>query len=312
MVVLLGSVGRPLSTAEQQSLGIAGYVTKPIWRARLLHVIAAALDGVPSAPPRTADRSACAPEGAGRRVLLVEDSEINAEVAREILSTAGYTIDLAEDGRKAVEAALARPYDVVLMDCQLPELDGFEATRRIREGELGQARQRAVPIIALTASATKEDHDRCLASGMNDFAAKPLDAARLLRLVAAYAADRAPNLPPFVPHRARFVNLPRALERVQGNAALLRRLAAQLCAIAPTALDELSAAVSARDVEQARFLAHRFGGQAATFDAERIVADLDMLRRAATEARWSDADLLLDELRTSVARMVRELREIAA
>jgi CheY-like chemotaxis protein len=123
------------------------------------------------------------------RVLLVEDTPINAEVAGEILRSAGHTCDVVVDGFDAVEAVLRSEYDLVLMDCQLPRLDGYEATRRIRALEASSKLpgDRLV-IVALTACTTAEHHDRALRVGMDDFLTKPVDASELLSAIDRHVA----------------------------------------------------------------------------------------------------------------------------
>jgi CheY-like chemotaxis protein len=122
--------------------------------------------------------------GAVRRVLLVEDNLVNQEVARAMLENLGFEVDAAADGRAAIEAAFKRQYDVVLMDCQMPEMDGFQATAAIRAHELDpkasqSALPRRMPIIALTANAMKGDRERCLAAGMDDYLTKPFRTEQL-------------------------------------------------------------------------------------------------------------------------------------
>jgi len=117
-----------------------------------------------------------APSLVGASVLLVEDSELNQEVARALLEGAGVTVDLACDGQQAVEKVLARDYDLVLMDMQMPGMDGLEATRRIR----ASGQRAGLPIIAMTANALDADREACLQAGMNDHVTKPIHPARLL------------------------------------------------------------------------------------------------------------------------------------
>jgi CheY-like chemotaxis protein len=112
------------------------------------------------------------------KLLLVEDNPVNQRVAQAVLGKLGYQSELAVNGAEAVTAAAARSYDLILMDCQMPVMDGFEATRRIREAQAGARR---VPILAMTANAMQGDRERCLQVGMDDYLPKPvtLDALRV-------------------------------------------------------------------------------------------------------------------------------------
>ncbi len=124
-------------------------------------------------------------------ILMAEDNEINQEVALEVLTTAGHTCDVVSNGRQAVEAAQTGIYDLILMDCSMPEMDGFEATARIRElearDELADRRYDRIPIVALTANAIKGDREKCLEAGMDDYISKPFDPLELLETIKAIA-----------------------------------------------------------------------------------------------------------------------------
>ncbi|HEU4530873.1 MAG TPA: response regulator, partial [Steroidobacteraceae bacterium] len=130
---------------------------------------------------------------AGRgRLLLVEDNPVNQRVALHMLDKMGYQVELAQNGVEAVQKLASARYDLVLMDCQMPEMDGFEATRTIRD-PASRVLDHDVPVVAMTANAFAEDRERCLAAGMNDFLAKPVDrqtlAAMLARWIAPAEAD---------------------------------------------------------------------------------------------------------------------------
>jgi len=122
------------------------------------------------------------------RILIADDNPVNCRLAMLLLEKAGHRIDMVEDGAAAVEAVRRGDYDLVLMDVQMPGLDGLAATRRIRELEVAKA---GVPVVAITANAMAGDDDRCLAAGMNDYITKPFDRARLLAKVAEWGYGRA-------------------------------------------------------------------------------------------------------------------------
>jgi CheY-like chemotaxis protein len=144
------------------------------------------------AAPESGPSPRAAPAQPGTPVLLVEDNRVNQLLATTLLSQAGYEIDVAWNGNEAIEAVQKKDYAVVLMDVQMPELDGFEASRRIRSL---QSPVRDVPIIAMTANAMKGDRERCLDAGMDDYLSKPIDRATLLEKVAHWAASTANTHP---------------------------------------------------------------------------------------------------------------------
>jgi CheY-like chemotaxis protein len=160
----------------------------------------------------------------GRRVLLVEDNEVNRELAQEMLTAVGLVVDLAENGLQACECVQRTAYDLVLMDCHMPVMDGYAATRRIRE-EFGL---RQLPIIAMTANALASDREHCLAIGMNDHIPKPIDVAALYATLAHWLGQ--PGAPRERPAEAadtavaRDIDIEAALARIGGNRPMFNRL----------------------------------------------------------------------------------------
>ena len=198
-MILLTSWLEPSLNAAALAAGISACLPKPVRPRRLLEALGDVLEPTtgasrrderavaPGAPP-------AAPSGRGR-VLAADDNAVNKKLITRLLEKAGYVADAVENGREAVEAVTRVDYDAVLMDCQMPVMDGFEATSVIRAAESGRSRR--VPIIALTASAMASDRERCLAAGMDDYLTKPIKPTELAEILARWIprpveAGRAP------------------------------------------------------------------------------------------------------------------------
>ncbi len=193
--MILLSVEDSIDRAALAGMGFDGHMTKPVKQSRLFDAIMDAIGRArqglagttrqsPSSPiPATPSARPVLPAAVNRgnvRILVAEDNEINRIVVGEILARAGYPIDVVNDGKQAVEALERNRYQLVLMDCQMPIMDGFEATRAIRQKEAGGRR---IPIIALTANAMKGDRELCLEAGMDAYASKPIDPNGLLEAI---------------------------------------------------------------------------------------------------------------------------------
>lgn len=178
--VLLTFVGDKADAQRYAELGFAGYLFKPVRRHDLAKGLMQALDGGGLHPESSASaepRPFSVPRGRNRKlILLAEDNAVNQKVATRTLQRLGYTVHAVANGREAVTAWESGRYSLILMDCQMPELDGYEATREIRGRERGL---RHIPIVALTAHAMKGDDIKCKAAGMDDHLTKPLDRERL-------------------------------------------------------------------------------------------------------------------------------------
>src|SRR5436309_3205637 len=189
IVVLLTSVGQTRETAALREAGIFACLTKPVRQSQLLNTLAAAWSSRNqrlSTPPKTERRlnPASAPVSLFKdyslRVLVVEDNIINQRIAARLLQNHGCTADVVANGREAVEMIGSIPYDLVLMDVQMPEMDGFAATAEVRRGH---GPQTSLPIVAMTANAMAGDRERCLEAGMNDYVSKPVHPEDLQRVL---------------------------------------------------------------------------------------------------------------------------------
>jgi two-component system sensor histidine kinase/response regulator len=184
-IVLVTAFGREEVREEAERLQLDGFLVKPVTKSMIV-------DTLVNVFAETADAGSAAGEGeaqirlSGARILLVEDNEINQQIAVELLEGAGASVQVANNGRQAVEilsnGSQPPPFDVALMDLQMPEMDGYQATAKLRS----DARFSAFPIIAMTAHATVEERQRCLAAGMNDHISKPIDPAMLFETLARF------------------------------------------------------------------------------------------------------------------------------
>jgi signal transduction histidine kinase/DNA-binding response OmpR family regulator len=181
-IVMLSSYADRTRNAEARAAGIRRILTKPVRRAQLTEALAAALAPevvAKTAPPKVARHSQATPTSPAR-ILVAEDNPVNQQLARAMLLRLGYQTDVVGNGQEAVESVKNVPYDLVLMDCQMPVMDGFEATRAIRERENGARHTR---IVAVTANAMEGDRERCLDAGMDDYLSKPFRAGDLRRVL---------------------------------------------------------------------------------------------------------------------------------
>ncbi|MBK1723892.1 PAS domain S-box protein [Thiocystis violacea] len=227
----------------------------------------------------------------GARILVVEDNEINSEVLKILLEEAGLQADIAENGVVAVAMASNRRYAAILMDMQMPEMDGPEATRRIRQRpDYGR-----VPILAVTANAFQDDRDACLEAGMNDHIAKPVDPRGLYRVLARWLEATAPGdtreeqpatgIDADALDAVAGLDTGMGLRNVGGNEPLYRRLLEKFVKTHADDMRRLGAALSDGDRDQARRIAHTLKGTAATLGVLDVRAQAQALEAAIHEGR---------------------------
>jgi len=204
---------------------------------------------------------AAEPGSVGTRVLVVEDNVVNQQVAVGMLERLGYVVDVASNGRQALEAVATRQYGAVLMDCQMPEMDGYEATAEIRRREAGESH---VPIIAMTASAMSGDEERALAAGMDSYVTKPVKLGELTKVLNQWARESEETGDPDVLDAAMIEDL---LELRSGRHLDIDDIVHRFLAGAPAKLDAIGSAVAAGDADAASRVAHELAGSSATLGA---------------------------------------------
>jgi CheY-like chemotaxis protein len=272
-----------LLATQARAAQFAAVLAKPISVSALHGRLRQVLHGQPSAPapaPSAADGSEVRlrRSHAGQRVLLAEDNPINREVGTELLRAAGLTVETANDGAEAVRMAQANAYALILMDMQMPRLDGLAATRQIRE-RLGDA----VPIIAMTANAFGEDRAACLDAGMNDHVAKPVDPEQLYRTLLRWLpAGPGRSAPESLKERLAGVEgfaVETALRNVGGQTAALERVLARFVASYRAGVPALLAADDEGRMASWRAALHSLRGACATLGATALLAGVEAFER---------------------------------
>jgi CheY-like chemotaxis protein len=314
-IMMLSSSGQYGETARCEEVGIANHLTKPVDQRDLLAAITHALRSDPAA--RTHLSATMLPSEPPERrlhLLLAEDNLVNQRLAATLLERRGHHVTIVNNGREALAAFEREAFDAVLMDVQMPEMGGFEATEIIRSRERSTGRR--VPIVAMTAHAMKGDRERCLAAGMDEYLTKPLDSRRLYRLVERLALGLAP-LDADTDTDASLEDgqlegiSDQVLARVGGDRQLLAEISRLFIDDAPRHLEHIRTALDAHDAEALRRAAHGLKGAAANFDAEGVVTAARTLEEMGRESDFGDQETAWHILAKETARLVAALSRVA-
>jgi two-component system sensor histidine kinase/response regulator len=311
-ILMVSAFEREEVLAGHPDVVFDGFLTKPVSKKNLLHAIAAALgSNVEQAEPMPATEPATTapPELSGRRVLLVEDNEVNRFLATELLTDLGIHVSIALNGRECVDRVNAEPFDLVLMDIQMPVMDGLAATKLLR----ADSRFQNLPIIAMTAHAMSGDRERSLSTGMNDHLTKPINpqalAETLVRWMPAKSAlqptietaqisvasngdDIPEHLPPF--------DIPAALARANGKPRLLRKMLLSFREQFKGAARELQQLIAEGKTEEAGRLAHTLKGVAATLEAKELASTASNIEHAIREGMMQGLDALIKTMESAL------------
>jgi len=304
-IMMLTSAGRPGEAARCRELGISGYLVKPIAQADLLRAILEALGRsfAAAAPPPLITRHSLREAQSGLRILVAEDNPVNRELAVRLLEKRGHSVAVAANGHEVLARLEQQPFDLVLMDVQMPEMDGLEATAAIREKE--KATGHHLPIIAFTAHAMKGDRERCLEAGMDGYVSKPI---RANELVAAIEAVRAASV------RAEtktfgagpghdVLDRAAALQQVEGDMELLSDLVRVFLGEWPRRAGDLRRALEDVDAGALARAAHSLKGSVGNFAARRAWEAADRLERMAQRGDLKSAAGACAALEAEIERL---------
>ncbi len=343
-IVMLSSMNRVVAVQTARDAGVDRYVVKPVRKAQLFSGMRVSLGLAPGEPG--ADAAACEISSAleGLHVLLVEDNPVNQEVAGATLRRLGCRVSVSAGGDEAVTAATSGSYDIILMDCQMPDIDGHEATRRIRAWEARQASRglapRRIPIIALTANAMRGSREACLAAGMDDFISKPFgrpalqvalehwsSAARSLQPARSDAlqalerrlqgeADQAGSATGAAPAPAGSINLElldqwRDLDPC-GSGKLAREILQIYLDSTGALLSQVEQAIAGGDAEALRRAAHSLKSSSANVGADTLSGLFKTLESLGKESKIDQAGALFDTTRREYEKVGNEIRALLA
>ncbi|KKN82145.1 hypothetical protein LCGC14_0312580 [marine sediment metagenome] len=321
LIMMLTSSDYGDQSHRSRQLGAAGCLVKPIRSSELLEQILIAMGKI--SETFRSDVHSAAHSQRSLRVLLAEDSPISRDVAAELLQSLGHSVTLANDGRQAVHAAKNEPFDLIFMDVQMPEMNGFEATAEIRKLEQGLGRH--TPIVALTAHAMKDDQQRCIDAEMDDYLTKPITGDRIAEVIArivdqtpqpsdalrAPADDEAPQ--DTHPTGGQVIlDVAALVHRCMGNAHAASKILTSFLHIAADTVDRIERALAEGDTDAAARLAHALKGDAATLSAEPLRAAAGAVETLAAAGAEAAARTPLLDLQVELTRCLDHIPDVLA
>ncbi|MDB5337767.1 MAG: domain S-box [Planctomycetaceae bacterium] len=313
-IMMLTSANQHGDAARCRELGVAAYVVKPIQQADLLQAIVNVL-GIESLAGGTAVAIPPVrpqPTGPSLRILLAEDNVINQKLAVHVLQKQGHSVVVACNGKEALRILEEQPFDVVLMDVQMPEMGGFEATACIRASERGTSKH--VPIIAMTAHAMKGDRERCLEAGMDGYVAKPIEASELWAALESITVATSTEVSAALNKSSDTVlNAAKVWDRVDGDLNLLKELVDLFIEESPRSMAAVGDAIVRRDADGLNRASHDLRGAVSNFcatDVFQAALELEVLSSQHNLSGAKETFVVLEravhELQESLLALVRE------
>jgi signal transduction histidine kinase/CheY-like chemotaxis protein len=312
IIMMLTSGGKRGDASRCRDLQISAYLVKPIQQTELLEAILTVLGHQPEPhEPRPAlvTRHSLREDRQHLRILLAEDNPVNQMVAVRILEKMGHTVMVVANGRDAVLMQADQEFSLVLMDIQMPIMDGFEATRAIREKEA--ATHKHIPILAMTAHAMKGDRERCLAAGMDGYIAKPICAAQLLAEIERFSRRPKSDPPKLPPSGENCIDWQAAWANVEGDRDLLRELALLFLDDLPHQVEAIHGAAEKSQIHNLERLAHRLKGSVGNFAAKPAFEAAFRLEKIARQKDAHQVPQAVDDLEYEIRRLQSALQEWA-
>jgi CheY-like chemotaxis protein/HPt (histidine-containing phosphotransfer) domain-containing protein len=311
IVILLTSAAQREDLVRAKTAGAAAALAKPIKQSELWDAIVTALH-LPRQHKAGVAEAKRSSRGARRpmRILVAEDNPVNQELALHLLERRGHSVILAENGRQAIEAVGKHSFDLVLMDVQMPELGGLEATQAIREKEKTSGTH--VPIIAMTAHAMQGDRERCLAAGMDGYIAKPLDPKKFLQTVEAVGGDgaAATAVVDDGEELEATVESETLLERFSGNKDLLRSLVKTFSKDCPNMMARIRSSLGSRDTAALADACHALKGSVGNFGPSAALETARQIEKEARQGKLDGAWEMYATLEDNIARLLPALQAI--
>ncbi|MBW2192914.1 MAG: response regulator, partial [Deltaproteobacteria bacterium] len=293
---------------DLHDLGVRASITKPIRPSDLMNAIITALDTTP--PPTEAPDKKIEREHLPLKILVAEDTPFNQKFILRLLTRWGYQGVIAENGRDAVEALTKDSFDLVFMDVQMPEMDGFEATEAIRESEKQTGQH--IPIIAMTAHAMKGDRERCIESGMDDYISKPISSGSLFEKIQALVSVDAPDVSPAESAEDVHTSFDREklLDVFDHDWDFLKEAIDIFIADYPPMLNTIGEALKNKDMDSMKWTVHALKGMVGNFQAHTTYQAALKLEEILRQENIEGADLVYQELSAQLSKLEKSLLDL--
>ena len=338
-IILLTSLGRKGDAARCKEVGISGYLNKPVKQSELLDAVMMAMGSSGEEDATVITRYTVQEARNSLNILVAEDNPINQRLVIELLKTRGHRVVMASNGKEAIEAIKEEDFDLVLMDVQMPEMDGLEATRHIREREQratskaswseakiplkagqqatsNEQRATSIPIIAMTANAMKGDREKCLESGMDDYVSKPINVEELFGVIEKFSRKLKdhkkkkpfPSLKKTETVSKEVFDLSKAMEVVAGNKEIFKEIANIFLESSPASVAQIKEAIAGDDALALEHAAHSLKGSVGHFGARRTFEAAYNLEKLGREKEMGEADNAFSKLEKELSALRPEMK----